>query len=95
MTRPTDESWIEALTFAALPGAVSVELTRDVFVDNGTPTVSYRLRSLDAQGVAIGDERDYDLLKAAMGPLERLSEACEQDNFSVSLDLKSMHLDWT
>ena len=83
--------WIKALTFAALPGAHSVELTRTSKVEDGTPTVSYALKSYDKDGAVIGDDRDYDLLKAAMGPLERLSEAHEAD-FSMRLDLNSKAL---
>ena len=83
------EAWIEALRFAALPGAVTVRFERSESVDDGTPTVNFKLQSTDQSGSLIGDDRDYDLLKAAISPLERLSEAEGHANLIVELDLKN------
>ena len=88
----SEDDWIKALEFAALPGAVRVEFSRSVGAEDGTPTVNYVLTSYDADGQKIGDDRDYDVLKAAMGPLERLSEARGEETFEVMLDLKTAEL---
>ncbi|MEM9938619.1 MAG: hypothetical protein AAF768_07225 [Pseudomonadota bacterium] len=82
-------NWTKALTFAALPGAARVRLSRSARIEDGTPTTAYRLTSLDAGGETLGDDRDYDLLKAAMGPLERLAEAEPSGDFTIELDLGS------
>ena len=34
--------------------------------------MAFKLASFDAAGAVIGDDRDYDLLKAAITPLENL-----------------------
>ena len=83
------EAWIKALSFAALPGAVSVRFERSELVEDGVPTTRYRLQSKSASGDVIGDERDYDLLKAAMSPLEVLSEANDHKDLIVELDLEN------
>ena len=83
------EAWIKALSFAALPGAAKVRFERRRLIEDGTPTTRYALRSETEIGQVMGDERDYDLLKAAMGPLEKLSEALDHDDFILELDLKN------
>ncbi|MEO0450518.1 MAG: hypothetical protein AAFZ74_09420 [Pseudomonadota bacterium] len=83
------EAWIKALSFAALPGAAKVRLERSTSVEDGTPTISYTLRSETDTGEAIGDDRDYDLLKAVMRPLEQLSETEDHNDFILELDLKT------
>lgn len=88
----SDVDWIKALSFAALPGATRVVFSKTHGVEDGTPTTRYTLRSYDGEGKVIGDDRDYDLLKAAMGPLERLSEPMQQD-FEITLDCVSGTLD--
>ena len=81
-----ETEWIERLRFAALPGAVRVRFACEADARDGS--VSYTLKSFDATGHPIGDDRDYDLLKAAMSPLERLSEQMARP-FAIELDLKS------
>ena len=83
------DAWREALRFAALPSAATVRLERQSFIDDGTPTINYRLTSLTATGETVGDDRDYDLLKAAMRPLEKLAENCDHEALNVELDLKT------
>ncbi|MEL6724990.1 MAG: hypothetical protein AAFP81_03365 [Pseudomonadota bacterium] len=83
------EAWIKALSFAALPGAAKVRLERSTSVEDGTPTISYTLRSETETGETIGDDRDYDLLKAVMRPLEQLSETEDHNDFILELDLKT------
>lgn len=85
------DTWIKALAFAALPGARQVTFSRESANEDGTPTTRYTLKSYGPDGAVIGDDRDYDLLKAAMGPLEKLSEAKDSD-FTVTLDLQSQTL---
>lgn len=53
------------------------------------PTTAHRLTSVSANGTVIGDDRDYDLLKAVMMPLEALSERETADPFNVSLNLQT------
>ena len=81
------DAWREALRFAALPGAAKVRLERQSFIDDGTPTINYRLTSFTATGETLGDDRDYDLLKAAMRPLEKLAENYDHQKLNVELDL--------
>ena len=83
------EAWIKALRFAALPGAVRVRFERIELVEDGVPTTRFRLQSKTASGDVIGDERDYDLLKAAMSPLEVLCEANDHKDLIVELDLEN------
>lgn len=83
------DAWIKALRFAALPGAAKVRLERRTSIEDETPTISYALRSETETGETIGDDRDYDLLKAAMRPLEQLSETEDHNEFILELDLKS------
>ena len=83
------EAWIKALSFAALPGAAKVRLERSTSVEDGPPTISYTLRSETETGETIGDDRDYDLLKAVMRPLEQLSETEDHNDFILELDLKT------
>ena len=87
-----DEAWIKALTFAALPGAVTIIFSRKHRIEDGTPTTAYTLQSLSGDGSVIGDERDYDLLKAAMSPLEMLSDQEPHGDFSVELDMRTKAL---
>jgi hypothetical protein len=86
------EAWTEALTFAALPGAAFVRFERRNRIEDGTPTVNYMLQSRTESGAVIGDDRDYDLLKAAMRPLENLSEAEDHTDLILELDLKNKQL---
>ena len=86
------DAWIEALTFAALPGAAFVRFERRERVEDSTPTINYMLQSRTESGTIIGDDRDYDLLKAAMRPLENLSEAEGHTDLILELDLKNKHL---
>ncbi|MEM7458636.1 MAG: hypothetical protein AAF331_04150 [Pseudomonadota bacterium] len=86
------DAWAQALRFAALPDAVSVEFERQDVIENGTPTTRYILRSMSAAGQAIGDDRDYDLLKAVMTPLEKLADAHNHNNLKLKYDLESGHL---
>ena len=83
------EAWVNALRFAALPGAVKVRFERSETVEDGTPTINFKLQSMGEAGEPIGDHRDYDLLKAAISPLERLSEATGDAHLIVELDLKN------
>lgn len=83
------DAWIKALRFAALPGAAKVQLERRVGSENGTPVISYRLTSKTKSGETIGDDRDYDLLKAVMTPLEALSENEKHEEVIVELNLES------
>ena len=83
------EAWRNALRFAALPGAAKVQFERQSLIEDGTPTVRYRLRSETDSGKTIGDERDYDLLKAAMTPLETLAEATGHNDLKVEYDLQT------
>ena len=83
------EAWVKALRFAALPGAVKVRFERSEAIEDGTPTINFRLQSTAETGAPIGDDRDYDLLKAAISPLEKLSEAEGHANLIVELDLKN------
>ena len=84
--------WVAALRFAALPGAVAVLFERQKTVEDGTPTIKYRLTSFSGSGAIMGDDRDYDLLKAAMTPLETLAAAESENDLSVRLDLESGQL---
>lgn len=86
------DAWAQALRFAALPGAVSVEFERQEVIENGTPTTRYRLRSVSETGQVIGDDRDYDLLKAVMTPLEKLAEAHNHNNLKLKYELESGQL---
>ena len=86
------QAWIDALNFAALPGAAFVRFGRHERIEDGTPTINYMLQSRTEAGAVIGDDRDYDLLKAAMRPLEALSEAEAHADLILELDLKNKHL---
>lgn len=83
------EDWAKALRFAALPGAVRVIYERHETREEDTPTTRHRLTSFSASGEVIGDDRDYDLLKAAMTPLENLAAAHDHNDLRVELDLES------
>ena len=80
------KAWIAARQRAALPGAEKIIFARTFPAKN---EVNYRLTCLDEAGQKIGDNRDYDLLKAVIVPLERL---CEKENgaLEVMLDLRNM-----
>ena len=86
------EAWIEALTFAALSGAAFVRFERREQIEDGTPTINYMLQSRTESGAVIGDDRDYDLLKAVMRLLESLSEAEDHTDLILELDLRNKHL---
>lgn len=81
-----DVSWKNALKRAALPGAARVVFEKRVNPKENA--VSYTLKSFTADGAPIGDDRDYDLLKAVMTPLERLAEDYD-DRLMVSLDVEA------
>lgn len=83
------DAWREALRFAALPGAARVRFQRQNLFEDGTPTVRYSLRSETYSCEVIGDDRDYDLLKAAMTPLEKLAEGYAHDELIVELELET------
>ncbi len=83
------EAWREALRFAALPGAARVLFHRKNLVEDGIPTVRYSLRCETQDGQVIGDDRDYDLLKAALTPLENLAEHYDHNELMVDLDLET------
>lgn len=83
------DAWIKALRFAALPGAARVTYECQSTLEEGTPTTRHILRSFDADGQTMGDDRDYDLLKAVMMPLERLAEAEDHANLKLELSLLS------
>ena len=80
-----NEAWIKALRFAALPGAAKVRFEAQSRRD----AQHYRLRSFSLSGHVMGDDRDYDLLKAVMTPLEKLARAEDHKNLSLELDLNS------
>ncbi|MEM9571000.1 MAG: hypothetical protein AAF996_06015 [Pseudomonadota bacterium] len=84
--------WVAALRFAALPGASSVLFERHFTTEDGTPTTKHRLTSFSISGAAIGDDRDYDLLKAAITPLEILAASEQTDDLRVQLDLETGQL---
>ncbi len=85
MAVPGDEDWRAALTRSALPGSVRVTFS----VRTAPGETIYSLRCRDEAGQPIGDTRDYDLLKVAMGRMERLAEAAGAPPFTVSLDLST------
>lgn len=78
-------SWKKALNRAALPNAKCVVFMKiDSVSDN---TISFELKSLDATSKAVGDDRDYHLLKSVMGPLEALADNIKEPSFIVEYDL--------
>jgi len=83
------EAWIKALRFAALPGAEIVTFERAQVFEDGTPTTRYTLRSVSGRGDTIGDDRDYDLLKAVMHPLERLADSEPHADLKLELVVKT------
>jgi len=89
MTIPTNEDWAKALRFAALPRADSVVFSKRLTEEDGIQTIKYVLASLDQSGATIGDPRDYDLLKAAITPLENLADRLGEDAFRVQLSVRS------
>ncbi len=80
------EDWSEPLRRAALPGAARIAFGRTTSSDDRS--VSFSMNSYDADGDVIGDDRDYDLLKAVFSPLERLSETMTGD-FMLEMDLQT------
>ena len=82
-----NEKWKAALKRAALPGTVKVKFT---FSKPAPNEMSYRLSCYDDKGSAIGDDRDYDILKAVITPLENL---CDDDPVTATYDLNSDDLD--
>lgn len=78
--------WSEKLRRAALPGAARIVFGRTTNAGDGA--VSYSMNSYDAAGEVIGDDRDYDILKAVFSPLENLSEAMDGD-FMLEMDIES------
>lgn len=87
-----NEDWVKALSFAALPSAAKVRFERRLMVKDGTPTTEYALRSIAESGEIVGDARDYDLLKAVMGPLENLAKQQDHRDLIVELDLTNKTL---
>lgn len=87
-----NDAWIKALSFAALPGASKVRFERRTMIEEGTPTTRYRLQSKTESGEIIGDDRDYDLLKAVMMPLEHLAEQQDHRELIIELDLTNKTL---
>lgn len=83
------EKWKAALRRASLPDAVRVVYRLDTGVEDGVPTRKHRLTSYDASEAAIGDDRDYDILKAVMMPLENLAEDEAVNRLVVTLNLVS------
>jgi hypothetical protein len=81
--------WIAPLKFAALPGAAMVSFSRTFTTEDGTATTNYHLESRRSDGTKIGDDRDYDLLKAAIGPLEKLAETHFEGDVRVVLDISA------
>lgn len=77
-------NWSEALERAALPDAARIVFGRSTNADD--QSVSYSMNSYDADGEVIGDDRDYDLLKAVFTPLEKLSNEMDGD-FMLEMDL--------
>lgn len=91
MTDQDKADWIAALQRAALPESEIVSFAR-VFPDQAT--VSYRLLCCTASGEMIGDDRDYDLLKAVITPLERLADSISGPftlNYRVSSQTLNLH----
>ncbi len=85
------ERWKAALQRAALEGACSVEFSKST--DAASNSVSYSLVSYDHKLNRMPDARDYDLLKAVMVPLEKLSEDRSENAFTVTLNLDSGRLE--
>ncbi len=82
-----ESNWKNALRRAALEGAIGVYFARKS--NPAQNTVSFMLKSVDKSGHVIGDNRDYDELKAVMRPLESLADKMRSDSFEVVLDVKS------
>lgn len=79
-------AWAEPLRRAALEGAARIRFGRTT--DAEDRSVAFSMNSYDPDGGVIGDDRDYDVLKAVFTPLERLSEGVEGD-FMLEMDLAS------
>ena len=89
MAHERDEAtWRRALRRAALPDALEAQFALTQSAPN---QISYCLICRDAQGRKIGDDRDYDLLKAVISPLENLCN-CEDAPFSATLNLETDQL---
>ncbi len=84
----SDDKWIAALRRAAHPAAVTVEL--NWAFEPGESR--YTLKSRGDAGQPLAEERDYDLLKAVMTPLENLAEASGASHGGVRLTLESDEL---
>lgn len=80
------EVWEPALRRAALPGASRIRFGRSTSADD--QSVSYSMNSYDAEGQVIGDDRDYELLKAVFDPLEQLARQIDGD-FLLEMDVES------
>ncbi len=80
-----DARWRAALRRAALPGAASVTFE---MASPAPGEIRYDLRSNTNDGQPIGDDRDYDLLKAVMRPLENLC-TCEDFPFKATLNIQT------
>ncbi|MEM9573229.1 MAG: hypothetical protein AAF996_17310 [Pseudomonadota bacterium] len=87
--------WRSALRRAALPNAEKVVFFREQKVEDNVPTTAFRLTSFDAAGVVIGDDRDYDLLKAVMTPLENLAASVDAEPLRVELNLLNAELSFS
>lgn len=83
------DPWNRALRFAALPGARKVTFEKHhIIAPDGQPVTQYRLQSFAAAGQRLGDDRDYDMLKAVMAPLERLASQADHEEFMIELDVE-------
>jgi len=85
------ERWIRALRFAAMPEAAKVKFERRSENAASPNARQYRLRSFLSSGEVIGDDRDYDVLKAVMRPLEALADAEDHEDLRFELDLTTGH----
>jgi|GEM_PF-3136598 len=86
MASDLDEKWREKLTRAALNGAVAVVFE---WQRTGEGT-AFALKSRDSMNQPIGDDGDYDIVKARMSPLEALAE---QDGFAPVGQTRSIRFD--
>lgn len=66
----TEQELVTHLSRCALNGAKRVTFILEMTTDGQSASLTSR----DAQNNPIGDDRDYDLLKACFDPLRRLTE---------------------
>ena len=89
-------AWTKALGFAALPGAALVRFEkRHVTEQDGALRTQFSLQSFSETGQTLGDDRDYDLLKAVIGPLEKLAPNTDHEDFMIELDTRTGQLNQT